>query len=196
VAGGIDRYRRELHYQVRGLWSGAFDRDQFETNMTVLINDGLAAAFAEGAQSVGIQEDEFTKDEQRVINEKADAEVDQVAGFADAIIAGSRANGGKLEALYTRTEMWVLRYAELVSMGKAMAGADQKLKWVLGETEHCATCQRLSGLVHRGSQWLNYVMPQDHDLLCCGGWRCQCKLEPTTDKASRKYPPVPGDCKV
>ena len=101
--------------------------------------------------------------------------------------------GGKLDPLMQRAELWALRYQDVKTRGRMMACGDQKFKWVLGPTEHCSTCAKLAGLVHRGSQWRNYVLPQNppNEQLECGGWNCRCSLEPTTERASRRYPPLP-----
>ena len=36
---GAEKYQARIRYAVRGLWSGAIDRGQFESNMTVIVND-------------------------------------------------------------------------------------------------------------------------------------------------------------
>ncbi len=190
---GADTYRNAIRNYVRGLWSGAIDRDQFEQGMIVAIGDGLADAFARGAKECGIEPDDYTDVEQRAINDAVDREVEALDGFMQSIVDGSKANGGQLDPLFSRADMWILRYNDVMGRARVMACGDQKFKWVLGPTEHCSTCAKLAGLVHRGSQWRDYVLPQNppNDQLECGGWNCQCSLEPTTERASRRYPPVP-----
>jgi hypothetical protein len=74
-----------------------------------------------------------------------------------------------------------------------MACGDGKFKWVLGPTEHCTTCAKLEGLVKRGSWWRDNVLPQNppNEKLECGGWRCQCNLEATDQRVSRRTPSLP-----
>ena len=57
--------------------------------------------------------------------------------------------------------------------------------WVYGETEHCETCRQLNGIVARATEWQRIgVRPQNapNGLLDCGGWNCQCAINPTTQR--------------
>jgi hypothetical protein len=186
-------YRMSIRNNIRGLWSGAISRDQFEGSMITTIDGGLHDAFAEGAKECGITEEDYTDVEQRAIQEAVTSEIEHLDALIDDVQTNSRANKGKLEPLYQRAELWILRYMDMRNQGKVMACSDKKFKWVLGQTEHCATCAKLAGLVHRGSQWRDYVLPQNapNDQLECGGWRCQCSLELTNERASTRYPSVP-----
>jgi hypothetical protein len=97
-----------------------------------------------------------------------------------------------LRAASSRIPMWVNRYTEVVNTAKTMAGADRKLKWVLGPTEHCSSCLKLAGKVKRGSFWqASGIQPQSSSL-ACGGFNCKCSLQPTTDRASAgRLPSIP-----
>jgi hypothetical protein len=97
-----------------------------------------------------------------------------------------------LRAASSRLPMWINRYTEVVNTAKIMAGADRKLKWVLGPTEHCSSCLKLAGKVKRGSVWIaSGIQPQSRSLEC-GGFNCQCSLQPTTDRASAgRLPSIP-----
>ena len=77
-----------------------------------------------------------------------------------------------------------LTVVEVVNLARTMADANQKLVWGLGPTEHCRTCLKLDGKVKRAEVWAAAnIRPQSPDL-ACGGWRCQCTLEPTDAPAS------------
>ena len=97
-----------------------------------------------------------------------------------------------LRAASSRIPMWVNRYNDVVNTAKIMAGGDKKLKWVLGPTEHCSSCSKLAGKVKRGSVWIaSGIQPQSRSL-ACGGYNCQCSLQPTTDRASAgRLPSIP-----
>lgn len=97
-----------------------------------------------------------------------------------------------LRAASSRIPMWVNRYNDVVNTAKIMAGGDKKLKWVLGPTEHCSSCMKLAGKVKRGSLWqTSGIRPQSRSL-ACGGYNCQCSLQPTTDRASAgRLPSIP-----
>ena len=97
-----------------------------------------------------------------------------------------------LRAASSRIPMWTNRYTEVMNTAKVMAGGDRKLKWVLGPTEHCSSCMKLAGKVKRGSMWVaSGIQPQSRSLEC-GGYNCQCSLQPTTDRASPgRLPSIP-----
>lgn len=56
---------------------------------------------------------------------------------------------------------------------------DGFLVWRFGATEqHCADCFRLNGQVHKASKWESAgIAPKSPDL-ACGGYHCDCRLEP------------------
>lgn len=191
---GQATYRMSIRNAVRGLWTGAIDRGQFLEIMGLAIDQGLAAAFAEGAKECGITPDEYTDRELQALREAQSQEEMQVLPFAEDIMANSKANKGRLGPLFQRAEMWILRYKDLVNRGRTFACSDGKFRWDLGPTEHCRTCSALAGQVRRGSFWRERVLPQNapNHLLECKGYRCQCTLEPTEEPVSRgRLPNLP-----
>lgn len=189
MASGEANYRQALRNAVRGLWNGVHDRSQFEDAMQAAIDDGFTRAWRDGASACGISEDEWTLDEWTVLNEAINTELGFIGGFADAIIENSKANGGKLEPLYTRIDMWVKRYNDLRNRAKVMACKDQKLEWIVNSKETCRDCLRLNHQVRRASVWQAAdIRPQHPDLECmesAGGVSvCLCELKPTDKRAS------------
>ena len=187
----VNDYRANIRANIRGLWLGAISRTQFVDNMESAIDRYLRFAFAEGAAGCGIKPEDYTEEEEAAISNIVANEYHYIGDLADAIEAGSKANGGKLEPLNTRAELWLNRYKDVVNRGKMMACSDRKYKWTLGQTEHCSTCARLAGQVRRGSFWAERVMPQQPPnlLLECGGWLCQCTLDETS--APCNHGPLP-----
>lgn len=185
----IRAYRASLRSIVRGFWSGAIDRGQFDDEMRNAINRRLAEAFEEGARECGIRPDEFTQEEWVALGKAVQSELSYVSGLGDAIAENSRENEGKLGPLFTRVEMWVNRYNDVKNRAKTLICGDLKYRWELGPTEHCVDCARMSGRVYRGSVWRKYgILPQSHDL-ACGGFRCQCSLVPTDEPVTKGRPP-------
>jgi len=186
----ISTYRRNLRAAVRGLWSGAISASQFNSVMKADIDRNLTKAWDEGAKECGVKPDEYTDAEHLALAEGILKEQGFVEGFAADVQANSKANKGKLTPLFGRLEMWVNRYNDFKNQAKAMVCKDAKLEWIYGDTRHCSTCLALHGKVKRASQWqASGILPQQppNDMLECGGWRCQCHLEPT-DKPVSKGP--------
>lgn len=177
---GAANYYNAIRSAVRGLWVGALDFDQFFQALESAIRLGVPQAWYEGAKECGITPAELTPEERLAMQAAIWDEYNYIGGFASAIEAGSKGNGGKLGPLMTRAKLWVNRYKDITNRAKTMACGDQKLVWVLGKTEqHCSSCLKLTDKVKRASQWERAGIRPQHPDLECGGWRCDCSLEPT-----------------
>jgi hypothetical protein len=104
--------------------------------------------------------------------------------FYRAII-DARVDQTGVDALLSRVQLWANRYNEAYNEGVRLIALETggKLIWRLGKTEeHCDTCSRLNGIVAYASEWETAgVKPQaaPNGYLTCGGWRCDCSLDPT-----------------
>jgi hypothetical protein len=178
-------YRRSIRAAVRGRVSGIFDEFTFVDTMISTIQRGLTRAFHEGLAKFGIAPDEITTPERLVLDELINLQFEHLFGFSAYVTRqGERyAQGQKqpaLNAALSRADLWVNRYPEARSLGEALGAKNIKATWVLGATEeHCRTCLGFFGRTYRYETWLaNEAMPQSQNL-CCGGYRCDCHLEPT-----------------
>jgi len=188
IKAGIGDYRRAIRAAVRGYWTGEFDYEQFYEAMHTTINFHVPQAWYSGAKECGILPDELSQEERVELKRNINYELRWIEGFANAIEENSKANGGKLGPLFSRAEIWIGRYEGIRSQAKAMACKDKKLRWTLGESEHCQSCLKLAGKIKRASYWYERgILPRVHgaEYLECGGWRCQCTLEPTSEPASK-----------
>jgi hypothetical protein len=185
-AGG---YTRAIRSCVRGLWTGEWDYDLFYQGMVDAIRFHISQAWRAGAKECGILPAELTKAERVALEQAIQYEFNWIEGYAAAIEEGSKANGGKLGPLMSRSKIWTGRWEGVKSQAMAMACADQKLKWVTGPTEKsCPSCSRLNGKVKRASYWNERgILPRVHgaEYLACHGFRCQCELVPTDEPASK-----------
>lgn len=185
MPSGLDIYRKSLRDAVRGLWGGVLDRDQFYDAMIATIQRRLPQAWYDGSKDCGILPADLSPEERNALRQAMVNEMSFVLKFADDIMAGSKARGGKLKPLLIRVEMWTNRYRDVVNRAKQMACADQKLVWVLNPTkENCNSCIKLNGKVKRASQWKRAGIRPQHPDLECGGWRCGCELIVTDERLS------------
>lgn len=186
-SGGIVSFRRNLRSAIRGLWSGALGEAQALGVFRRAIEQAIERAWREGAAECGIQPDEMTIQELTIRDEFIFSQNQYAANFVADIAENSKENGGQLTPLLQRGEMWVNQYESAKLRSEALACANEKRVWVLGRTEHCKTCQALSGQVRRLSFWQNNVMPRNapNEKLECGGYRCQCILQKTDSPLSR-----------
>ena len=188
--GGAN-YRSSLHSAIRGLWSGAMDDIQAFEVFMLSIRDGFTRAYRDGSAEVGIVPADWTVQERQWLEQKTREEIGFIDGFLNAIIAGSKANGGKLAPLFNRAELWVQRYLEVYTQGMLTAKTDPKLLWVWDPAaEHCPSCAALQGKIKRQSQWQAAGLYPQAPVLACmqsaGGITvCKCHFEVTTDPATR-----------
>jgi len=190
---GSDDYGRSIRAAVRGLWSGAYSVWEFESAMSAAIELGLRRAWYAGASECGIYPEDLSQDELNRLDQEIIGETSQILDFGLFIMYNSKLNGGKLTPLMTRAQMWVNRYEAVRGLAREYACADQKLKWIRGNTmQPCRDCLRLDGRVYRASTWRKYgIEPRMHSLQC-GGFRCRCELIPTDEPSNRGRPPRVG----
>lgn len=189
-------YEREIREAARGLWSGMISYEQFFDSMLSTIRGGLTQAWSDGMKECNMTPADMTSDERTTLEYRIVEESSHLSGFASFIEAGSKANGGLLRDVFSRVELWVYRYQDLVNQAKLTVCKDPKLKWKWNPMkEHCSTCRRLNGRVYRASIWnKNGVQPQSppNSSLECGGWKCGCELEITSDRVTPgPFPAVP-----
>lgn len=171
--GGIVSFRRNLRASVRGLWTGALTKAQALRTFRAAIERGIEKAWVDGAQECGIQPDELTVKELTARDEFIFDQNDLAPNFIDAIAANSKAEGGQLQPLIQRNEMWVNQYESAKVESEALACGNGKRIWRLGNTDHCKTCVSLENQVRRLSFWQNNVLPRNpvNEKLVCQGFR-------------------------
>lgn len=184
-------YQRAIKELVRGYWSGAIARYDFLDSGETRISKGFDEAWTEGARTVGVEPDERTDEEQATLDEQIATEISYLPGFADAIEAGSRDNGGALQPLLDRAELWGNAYAGIVTLAQTTSGADLKMKWFYGDTvDHCPDCSQYAGKIFRKSEWNDVSARPQSKELACGGWKCDCYFEVTNERKTRGKPPA------
>lgn len=175
----IGAYQAAVRSEARRLWLGLGTSFDFVDGMIAVINRHFKIAWNEGAAICGIKPDELSRAEIRARDDMINSQFPFLFDFADFIEENSKANKGKLRTVFGRIDLWVNRYNEVVEAAKSMACADQKGMWIVGETDHCRSCLGFNGRVYRFSVWRkNNALPQTQPL-CCRGFRCQCRIDPT-----------------
>jgi hypothetical protein len=184
-------YVRTLNRLVGELYRGDISEAAFADGLLSLMDEQLDRAWREGMRIAG-------KDPRRDMTTEMADELEQIKlnellrieGFASAIAQASSADaanetpGASLDGLRSRGEMWADRYNEVRNQAVIRASEPtDRLVWRLGETEeHCGTCSALNRWVQTADWWDKFgVLPQNppNPALECGGWRCECSLEPT-----------------
>lgn len=164
---------------------GKLDKRRFKAAFQDVVRQGLHDAWLAGSMQYDIAEDEWTDEERAALEEVIDEQIVHVSRFADEIETVKK-TGAEWDGIEYRTGLWASKWELAQTMGASYAGSDMKMKWRLGETEeHCLSCDTFDGRVYRFHTWReNKALPRS-SALKCGGYNCDCGLEPTSDPLSR-----------
>lgn len=187
----IGQYERALWSACLNFFRGDIDAFGFIDAFMGNIENQLGRAWNEGARKVDVEPEEMTPADIDILAGIVDSENEHILNIAQAIedaINSDMSLDDFRSRFRARVDLWVNRYNEVVNYAEIYFGGKKKLIWVLGETEeHCATCSRLNGIVAYAEEWAaSGIQPQNppNDVLECGGWKCDCKLEPTDRRRS------------
>ncbi len=185
----IDTYRASLRAAIRGLWSNRLSQGEFIAAMQSAINRGLTQAFLIGARDCAASANDLTTEERAKLALFIVEQVSFVQKLSDDIVRSDKQQGGLLGRLISRADIWSNVWNEVKQTAEAMCKGNDKREWVLGPTkEKCKTCRSLSGRVYRYSTWLANVIPPSLKTQC-RGYRCLCRLMPTTKPITKgKFP--------
>jgi hypothetical protein len=185
-------YNRHLWEACLDLFRGDSDAFGFVDSFVENISEQMRRAWNEGARSVGVEPEDMTDEDLDYLQAIIDSENEFVLGLGEAV-EEARDSGMTLDQFRqqfrARVDVWSNRYKDTANEAKLYFGGKERLEWRLGATEqHCTTCARLNGIVAYAEEWAESgLQPQSppNDLLECGGWRCDCSLEPTDRRRSR-----------
>ena len=183
----LDYFLRVLLAWVNDLYNGSTSEAEFVDRLAELIDQQLTRAWNEGMRANGLDPiQDMTEEYQQQLQDIIASEYSYVDQFARDIAAHS----GTLPQFQSRAQLWANRYNDVVNQSKlATADGKDRYEWVYGDTDHCETCASLNGLVATAKEWdISGFKPQSapNDMLTCGGWKCQCRLEPTDKRRSPK----------
>jgi len=194
-SGGQKDYGRSIRAAARGFLTGVFDKFAFVDTMISTVMRGLTRAFHEGLAKFGIKPEDMTATEQAALDAQVNVQLEHMLGFAD-FIQGKRElynSGEKQKALnqvFSRATLWSNQYDKTRVLAESFAGANRPMTWRLGATEeHCKSCQGFDGRTYRFETWrANGALPKVQ-ALCCHGYRCDCRLEPSEGRITPgKFP--------
>jgi hypothetical protein len=158
-------------------------RNQAENLLLGLLLSSGTKAYVDGLNDGGVTDEITDTDNQEIQNLTADA-IDYLDPFLDSIANGEIA----VEDVSARAEMWSNKtLTDYYTAGKASADDNGMYEWVLGETDHCDDCQRLSGQRHRFGRWYETGWLPQGQKISCRGYRCRCKLVKTSAPAQGRF---------
>jgi hypothetical protein len=182
-----DAMGRSISNLVKRLYGGGSSGD-FIDGMANIIQQQLTraynAAWKESGEELPLPDYLATALEDAILGQ-----YDFVDGYAADIQAAAK-DGAPIDGLLSRAELWAAQYDTAQDEAARLIAIENgdNLKWELGATEeHCNSCASLNGVVAPAKLWEELgVHPKDgpNDKLDCGGWRCDCKCDPTSEKST------------
>jgi len=174
----VGYYTRVLVRDIRRLYNGEINTNLFVDNLAGYVERQLRRAWNEGMRANGLDPaKDMTAAWEQIYQNAVVSEFAYIDNLAEAILEAKR-NGTSIDPLIARAELWANRYTDLVNQALAETGKGNLFKWEFGATEeHCDDCLNRAGQVKTGQEWQDDILPQSHDL-ACGGWRCDCRLQP------------------
>jgi hypothetical protein len=185
-----DFYLSTLTRMIRNVYDG-YLAGEFIDIMASLINGQINQAYKQAWDDVGTGSD--GDPEPSYLTQAAEdmvvAQYDFVDGFFRDIVA-ARLDKTPIEPLLARAPLWANRwneaYNDAVHLIQLELGG--KEVWIEGDTvDKCPTCLALNGIVAFAHEWESAGFhPQGgpNPMLDCGGYNCQCRLEPTDARRS------------
>lgn len=183
-----DQMQGRIENLVKALYKGTITAAAFVDSMAALISRQITLAYREAWNDEGdggkIPDYLTSASDEAIL-----AQFDFVDQYARDIVDAS-IDKTPIDPLLSRAALWANRYTENYNNAVALIALQNggKLEWVYGDTDHCETCQSLNGIVAFASEWNEIgVKPQTapNDMLECGGWKCQCYLEPTDKRRTK-----------
>lgn len=169
---------------VSGALKGDIARGRFAIVSRAILRRYGMDAMKDGLHDGGIEGEDLDADDRATFTVWLAENSGHLSDFADRIY--------KTDTRMTppaRAEAWGNKsLRDIYQKGLISADANSMREWVLGTTEaHCSTCLRLNGQRHRLKQWAEKGLLPGSDLLDCGGFNCDCKLQKTKARGRGKY---------
>jgi hypothetical protein len=130
-------------------------------------------AYIDGLTEGGA-EPTIDKEGERIIGRWRARQLPFVNEFVDRLFAGEISDS----QLQLKAQMWINKSINpLYYAGLERGNTKQGYMWVVDPAkEHCKTCLRLNGQVHKLKDYISRGLLPQSPALECGGWQCGCKL--------------------
>ncbi len=177
---------------IRDLMKGALNRDITRTRFGIVMRGILTRqgrrAYIDGLADGGVKVDALEADDKKRFNAWMIDQSSFVTEIGRAIYRDdSTFNPDSKATIWANKSL-----NQVYQSGLLAADMNAMYKWIIGSTEeHCKTCLKANGQVHRLKAWERTgIMPQANKLEC-GGYHCKCTLKRVTGKAVGRLNRVP-----
>jgi hypothetical protein len=180
----VKRYGDQLSNAVYDVFNGGSDPVDFRRAHKALLRESAPDVYLEGMREGGIAEEDLDDEDRAAMSEAVGdwlgSQLSFVNDFAKAI-GEARKDKEQRDSILARVDQWIDSLRTLGDLGKAYATQNEKGSWIMGNTEHCDTCLKLSKMKPHRLKWFidrGYI-PRENgsDTLDCHGFNCQCEIQ-------------------
>lgn len=186
----LNRFHRDFERLILRAVRNSISQSSFEEEAQSILLPESREAFEIGADIPSGEE--WEREEEEAHSEEYILVVAAIATLSSEIYEQNRyaANESQTQAeaeqkARNRVINWVAGVALFYTIGQIWNRLNPFMVFILGTAiDHCETCLRLHGQVHRSLDWrLSGLYPRSRRL-ACGGWRCDCRLVKDEDAQS------------
>lgn len=159
--------------------SGEISKPAFAIRMRAALSKYGRAAYIDGLEAGGVEATALEGDDSDAFAAILAAQ----SGYVTDARRGITDFNGDAKA---RAKLWEASLNEFYFGGVMSSDKNGMYKWEVSAAEHCDTCKRLNGQVHRLKDWMaKDLRPKSSELDCKMG--CKCELKKTTGRARGSY---------
>jgi hypothetical protein len=164
--------------------AGNVTKARFGTLLRGLIARYGKAAYRDGLIDGGVTDGATDSDDDSAIALLIAEQSPYVRSFVDTVYTTGITDG---EAVI-KPELWYNgSVSPFYDAGRYSADKNGSYIWQVGLTEHCKTCARMNGQVHRLKNWQKSGYLPRARKLACKGWLCKCSLVKTKEPTRGAY---------
>jgi hypothetical protein len=162
------------------------DRRAFGVTMRSFLKNYGLQAYKDGMAAGGTYVDTLDAEDNADYTGVFMAQAAYINGLADDVYNKKAVNPGNA---LSRAQMWGKSLQAFNDAGNMAANKNAMYRWDMAffVEDHCSDCKRLNGQVHRIRNWKASGWMPKGSKLTCKGFRCQCRLERTTEKARGRF---------
>lgn len=165
--------------------SDEVSRRRFGTVARAQLRNYGTKAYKDGLEFNGVVGEDLSADDLSAITDWLAETSEYVTNFADDVF-----DGGVSDAqIRTHVDMWANKsLRDIFNRGVMAADADAMMQWHYDAAkEHCDTCKKLHGQIHRMSAWVERDLLPGSSELDCKGYFCGCELRRTDNPESGSF---------
>lgn len=146
-------------------------------SMRTLLQTQGENVFLDGLRDGGMEMPQLGRDELKEVTAWRSRQI----RFMNKFIADIAGKDLPQAQLVNRAQMWVNKTLNtLYFTALNAANPNQRWLWVVDPSkEHCVTCLRLNGQIHRMKDYVRRGLVPNSRRLACGGYKCGCDLKKT-----------------